>query len=184
MPSNIVTIKAHEDFDYSYMVFGTNTILTKQDRYKQVDGYKAVFQNESDKTMLEEYELYVKHKGKDSLRRFEEKFKADIQATVKDDHPYDRSIPLEIISVFYMSEDRYKTVDIDNLLKTVIDCFKGLIFEDDSQIQNVLGMKRAVQPGFPDAILIGIRKLDKKGTWFSNIHLISITEDGKTTWLV
>ena len=184
MPSNIVTLQAHEDFDYQYMVFGCDPILTKQDRYKPVDGYKVVFHHEEDKSLLEEYELYVKHKGKDSLKKFEEKLKQEIQGTVRDEHPYSRDIPLELIAVFFIDTKRNKAVDIDNLLKTVIDCFKGLIFEDDSQIQNILGMKRAGPVGYPHALLIGIRKLDKKITWFKDIHMLSITEDDKTEWLI
>lgn len=43
----------------------------------------------------------------------------------------------------------------------MLDCFIGLVYEDDSQIVNVLGMKN-VNPVTPVNMLqVGIRKVDR-----------------------
>src|SRR5690606_36444241 len=88
----------------------------------------------------EEYELYIKKKGKSNIQEFEEKFKNQIKEYLTEEHPYKTHIELEVIVSVSMQENRLNIVDIDNLVKSVLYCFNGLVYEDDSQIIKLQGI--------------------------------------------
>src|SRR5690606_10934815 len=113
-----------------------------------------------EKKIITDHKLYLKKDGKDSLKEFEEKFKELLRENLTEEHPYKKEIPLELIITVSMSEKRLREVDIDNLAKAVIDCMKGLIFEDDHQVVKILASKD-VNSFLPlNGLLIGLRKLD------------------------
>jgi len=69
-----------------------------------------------------------------------------------------------------MSKKEYKTKDLDNVIKTLFDAMKGIVYEDDSQICSVFVNKYMSDriPGF----MIGIKKLSEKDRdWYVPILL-------------
>lgn len=153
---------------------GGPDIPTKQDKFKPLQGYQVLLEeNEGEiKDLSEDYELYIKKKGKPSHIEFEEKFKAQIKENLTIEQPYPQDVKLEVIVSVSMKEKRLKSVDVDNLIKSVLDCFNGLVYEDDSQIINVFGSKD-VNGFLPmNGLFVGIRKIsEEKPSWFNNIKL-------------
>lgn len=64
-----------------------------------------------------------------------------------------------------LSKKDYETKDLDNMIKTLFDAMKGIVYEDDSQICSVFVNKYMTDktPGF----MIGIREMSEKDTgWY------------------
>ena len=59
-----------------------------------------------------------------------------------------------------MSKKKYKTKDLDNVIKTLFDAMKGIVYQDDSQIRSVFANKYITDktPGF----MIGTKSCRKK----------------------
>jgi len=60
---------------------------------------------------------------------------------------------------FFLSKKEYDTRDVDNMSKTVMDCLKGKIYIDDSQVRTLLISKK-ISPKVPNNfVFVGIREL-------------------------
>lgn len=153
-------------------------IPTKQDKFKPIKG--KVILKKDDGTEEELTDVYVLNPSKrESMKVFEEEFSKFVKSIKTEEHPYDKSIPLEIIINVKMSKKRYNQVDVDNIAKCVLDIMKGELFDDDSQIQS-LYINKQVQPAIelppslqkytkskeiPEGLaglMFGIRRLDDK----------------------
>jgi len=164
-------LKKNPDLDFYVGFIGGPEIPTKQDKFKPLSDFEIIIDENGEKKKLEDHKLYLKKDGTDSLKDFEVKFTEILKENVTKEHPYKKDIPLEVIISVSMGERRLKEVDIDNLTKTIIDCMKGLIFEDDHQIIKILASKD-VNSFLPlNGLMVGIRKLDKKESWFNGVKL-------------
>lgn len=167
-------LKKHPELDFFIGFMGGPEIPTKQDKFKPLKGYQVLLEEHEgeQKDLSQEFELYIKKKGKSSIQEFEDKFKEQIKENLTEDHPYKKNIKLEVIVSVSMQENRLNNVDIDNLVKSVLDCFNGLVYEDDSQIVSVLGRKD-VNGFIPlNGLFVGIKKVnDEKSSWFNDIKL-------------
>jgi Holliday junction resolvase RusA-like endonuclease len=52
---------------------------------------------------------------------------------------------VEVILFIAITEKRYKTVDVDNLSKAVLDSLNGIAYEDDSQVASLI-CKKSLAP--------------------------------------
>ncbi len=171
-------IRKNPGLNFFVGFIGGPEIPTKQDKFKPLKGFRVILEDEGKRTDLsQEYDIYIKKKGKANIQEFVQKFSQQIKDNLSDEHPYSRDTKLEVIVSVSMDEKRLKEVDIDNLVKCVLDCFNGLVYEDDSQIVNILGSKD-VNSFFPaNMLFVGIRKIkDNNESWFKNIKLASITD--------
>lgn len=85
--------------------------------------------------------------------------------------------PLKDLLEVYISitgkKSRINIVDIDNLLKSVLDCLNGIVYNDDKQIIQVIGRKFSSDeiPG-NNSLIIAIRKTKGPNDLkFSNLSL-------------
>ncbi len=169
-----VKIVKNPDLDFFVGLYGGDDIPTKQDWYEKSEEYKF-FLLEDDLTVkeLDENDFYVKKANGNKLKIFREKFKNIIKENLNSQHPYRKPEKLEIIISVSMNEKRMQEVDIDNLSKAIIDCFNGLIFEDDSQIVSLLAFKDVTYlPVY--GVLVGVRRLERKLSWVEGIKLAHI----------
>ena len=61
---------------------------------------------------------------------------------------------------FFLSKKEYEIRDIDNMSKTVLDCLKGKLYIDDSQVRTLLITKK-MSPKVPsNFVFVGIRELN------------------------
>ena len=60
---------------------------------------------------------------------------------------------------FFASERNYKSRDVDNIGKTILDCLKGKLYIDDSQVRTLLITKK-MSPKVPNNfVFIGLKEL-------------------------
>lgn len=162
--------KKHPEIDFFIGLFDGPAIPTKQDKFKPLIGYKVIIDDNEKEQSLEGFDVYLKKKDTNSIRAFEEHFRQIIKDNLTNEHPYTVDKKIEMIIDISMDKKRIDKVDIDNLSKSIIDCFKGLVFSDDSQIISLYAHK-TVQPLVKvNGLMVGIRKLnDKNKSWFSEI---------------
>jgi hypothetical protein len=78
-----------------------------------------------------------------------------------------------------MSEKRLKTVDVDNLAKSILDFMKGRVFEDDSQVQSLFVIKEVIiDELIPQlsGIIVGVRLLDNKPSLLAGLSYYDFIE--------
>ena len=60
---------------------------------------------------------------------------------------------------FFLSKKEYDVRDVDNMSKTILDCLKGKLYIDDSQMRTLLITKK-ISPKVPNNfVFVGIREL-------------------------
>ncbi len=60
---------------------------------------------------------------------------------------------------FFSSKKEYESRDVDNISKTILDCLKGKLYIDDSQVRTLLISKK-MSPKVPtNFVFVGIREL-------------------------
>jgi Holliday junction resolvase RusA-like endonuclease len=164
-------LRKHPDLDFFIGQLGGPEIPTKQDKFKPLEDYEIVIEENGERKVITDHKLYMKKDGKDSLKEFSEHFRETLKGSLTEEHPYKREVPLELVISVSMNERRAREVDIDNLVKAVVDCMKGIVFEDDTQIVKILASKDVNSFGPLNGLLVGLRKLDKRQSWFENVRL-------------
>jgi len=60
---------------------------------------------------------------------------------------------------FFLSRKEYDARDVDNMSKTILDCLKGKLYIDDSQVRTLLITKK-ISPKVPtNFVFVGVREL-------------------------
>src|SRR3989344_3064861 len=60
---------------------------------------------------------------------------------------------------FFLSKKEYDVRDVDNMSKTILDCLKGKLYIDDSQVRTLLITKK-ISPKVPtNFVFVGVREL-------------------------
>lgn len=60
---------------------------------------------------------------------------------------------------FFVSEADYKSRDVDNISKTILDCLNGKLYIDDSQVRTILISKRFHKQVPNNFIFVGVREI-------------------------
>lgn len=159
--------------DFFIGFFGGPVIPTKQDKFKPIIADSVVITKGDVTEPLDKgLDFYVKKKENNSHKEFEDGFRSQIVKELKEEHPYKLKQKLEVIISVSMTEKRLREVDIDNLTKSILDCFNGAVYEDDSQVINVLASKNVNEVAALNGLMVGIRKIDSiNDSWFKNIKL-------------
>ena len=72
--------------------------------------------------------------------------------------PTKNEIALFVIQ-FFGSMNEYKTRDIDNMAKTIMDCLKDKIYEDDAQVRTFVMTKKTSAKVPTNYAFIGVKEL-------------------------
>ncbi|MCE9540050.1 MAG: RusA family crossover junction endodeoxyribonuclease [Bacteroidetes bacterium] len=114
-------------------------IPSKQEKYKKI------FHN-----------IYLK-KSVDKNKKFETLIKEKLSEEKSKEWPLTGL--LEVFISITAKKSRINKVDIDNLLKSILDCLNGVVYKDDSQIIQVIGRKFTSEDiSVENSLMIAIRK--------------------------
>lgn len=134
---------ANPYFD-TLLVFHPLEVITSKDQYKQIKCDQCTKQD-----------LYEKKKYKLNKSSYIDKVKKILTVRPNTDWPYKKGLLVQC-SVSN-KESALKHIDVDNLSKTILDSFKGTVYNDDSQVvalacnkSSVLGQK---------ALIVAVREL-------------------------
>src|SRR3989338_1913651 len=72
--------------------------------------------------------------------------------------PSKREIVVFVIQ-FFLSKKEYDTRDVDNMSKTILDCLKGKLYIDDSQVRTLLVSKKISNKVPNNFVFVGVREL-------------------------
>ncbi len=163
-------------FDFAIGYFGGfEDVPTKQDKFKSMTYLNLRCDDEDGKRINVDDKLYIINERKrDNQAKFEEMMNSLIKENIKDYHPYKKPLELEVVIGINTNSKRSKEVDLDNLVKCILDCFNGLIYEDDSQITSLIASKYVIKdkhiPPYP-GLMIGIRLLTEEKKMINNIPI-------------
>ena len=60
---------------------------------------------------------------------------------------------------FFSSKQEYELRDVDNMAKTLMDCLKGKIYKDDTQVRSLLSTKRHYAKVPANFLFLGVKML-------------------------
>jgi Holliday junction resolvase RusA-like endonuclease len=152
MADDFITFYQNPKVDVLFGFFGGDPIPTKQDKFKPIpvsqvneDGTEEILKNfylkKPDEAAVSEFNHYIQDIAK-------KQFTSDQKILKPND--------VEVILSISVTESRYKTVDIDNLAKSVLDALNNIAYEDDSQVASLVCRKYVYHL---NGIFIGITKL-------------------------
>lgn len=72
--------------------------------------------------------------------------------------PSKREVVVFVIQ-FFLSRKDYDVRDVDNMSKTILDCLKGKLYIDDSQVRTLLITKKISQKVPTNFVFVGVREL-------------------------
>lgn len=167
------------DFAIGYMG-GFDDVPTKQDKFKPIKYKNIQFEDANGMMVNMEDELYVMNiEKKENQKRFESLLMDQIKENIKSHHPYKKPDKIEVVVGINMTNKRLKEVDIDNLVKCILDCFNELVWEDDSQIASLIASKHVIEDDFVpqlSGIMIGVRVLTEGRKMLNNIPIFIMEE--------
>lgn len=134
-----MTVKLKQEFDWAFVLRGGDDIPTKQEKFKPIKGY--IGKVKKDNQTISYGDIYIRKPDKQGNIDFAANLKELLFKSRNADHPIKHPKKLDIVISISTKERRFFEVDVDNLAKMVLDCLKGIIFEDDSQVVNLLVSK-------------------------------------------
>ena len=169
MEENFKSFYQNPKTDFLFGFLGGAPIPTKQDKFKPIQ----VMQVEEDGTEKLLNDFYVKKPDESAIQEFTSYIQDLAKDIFKDGNIILRPSEVEVILSISVTEKRYKTVDIDNLAKAVLDSLNGIAYEDDSQIVSLICNKH-IHPLKVNGLFIGITKLrPENGGFDRDIKLFS-----------
>ena len=169
MDEQFKTYYQNPDVDFLFLYFGGDPAPTKQDKFKPVtmvqvneDGTEEILNN-----------FYVRRPDQLALQEFNNYIQDLARQAFNHDNKIMRPNEVEVVLSFTITEKRYKTVDVDNLAKAVLDSLNNIAFEDDSQVVSLICSKH-IHPLKLNGLFIAITKLtDERRGFGEEIKLFS-----------
>ena len=129
---------------------GFGDVPTKQDKFKQIEFLNLSYEDaEGNKIELSDKLYIINSKSTERQKKFEEILIPEIKSNLTNEHPYKKPQQLEVVIGITTTTSRYNKVDIDNLVKFILDCFNGLVYEDDSQDKQKIYLYRMKKAKLP-----------------------------------
>lgn len=159
-----ITYRQNPKIDFLFGYFGEMAVPTKQ------GGYKPVEMIQTDENGIETIikDFYVKKPDTQSITKFKEYIQTITREKFNDSNIIKMPNDVQVHLSISINKKRYYEVDVDNLAKTVLDCLKGIAFDDDSQVSS-LNVDKHIHPMNINGLLIAITKItdERKGLQFS-----------------
>jgi len=154
MDEKFKTYYQNPKVDFLFGYFGGDPTPTKQDKFQRV----AMTQVNEDGTEEILNNFYVRKPDQSAIQEFNNYIQELAKRNFNDNNKIVRPNEVEVVLSFTITEKRYKTVDVDNLAKAVLDSLNNIAFEDDSQVVSLICSKH-IHPLKLNGLLIAITKL-------------------------
>jgi len=154
MDGQFKTFYQNPKVDFLFGYFGGDPVPTKQDKFKPV----AMAQINEDGTEEILNNFYVRRPDQAAIEDFNNYIQGLAKNTFNDSNKIMKPNEVEVVLSFSITEKRYKTVDVDNLAKAVLDSLNNIAFEDDSQVASLISSKH-IHPLKLNGLFIAITKL-------------------------
>ena len=154
MEGEFKTYHQNPKVDFLFGYFGGDPAPTKQDKFQPV----AMTQVNEDGTEEILNNFYVRRPDQLAIQEFNNYIQELARQTFNDSNKIMKPNEVEVILSFTITEKRYKTVDVDNLAKAVLDSLNNIAFEDDSQVVSLICSKH-IHPLKLNGLFIAITKL-------------------------
>lgn len=133
---NYVTFRQNPDID---ILFGNvNKIIpSKREDFKPIN--VKIIKEDGEEEILDNF--YVKKPSTKSVVEFENYVRQQISEPSLDYKKILKPSIVEVVIAITVSKKKFFEIDLDNIAKTVLDTLKGHLFEDDSQVANLVCRK-------------------------------------------
>lgn len=143
------------------------TIPSKKEDFKPIQVFEVY--DSGKETILENF--YTKKPSSQSVRDFEDLVRKQLLS-----YYHDFKIPkprlVEVVITVYLSRSKFFDIDLDNIAKTVLDSLTGYLFEDDSQVVNLI-CRKEIHPKKMQGFFIAVTEFKEGRGLLWNIHLFS-----------
>ena len=165
------TFYQNPNIDFLFGYIAGAPVPTKQDKFKPI----SVLQKNEDGTEEVLENFYIRKPNDNALLEFTNYIQDMAKGQFLDGKKILKPNEIEVILSISATEKRYRTVDVDNLAKAVLDALNGIAYEDDSQVASLI-CDKFIHPLKVNSILIGITILSAENPGFRNrIKLYSST---------
>ncbi len=91
----------------------------------------------------ESFSEATRKEEKTQVLTFKQNFLQRVEEVLKDTNQFPTSNEVFVFIVqYFISEKEYRSRDIDNMAKTILDVFKGRLYQDDGQVKTLLVGKK------------------------------------------
>lgn len=159
-----VTYRQNPKIDFLFGYFGEMAVPTKQGGYKPVEMIET--NEDGTETILKDF--YIKKPETNAIAKFKEYIQTVARQNFNDSNIIKMPSDVQVHLSISVNKKRYHEVDVDNLAKTVLDCLKGIAFDDDCQVSSLIVEKHVHQMNV-NGLLIAITKIsnERKGLEYS-----------------
>ena len=109
----------------------------------------------------EKVSLEIRSKEKEKIVAFNKRLIDNLNEQLKrlEQFPTDNELFVFILQ-YFVSEQKYRERDLDNMAKTILDLLEGKFYRDDKQVKTLLISKKVDRKNIPqDFIYIAIKEL-------------------------
>lgn len=143
------------------------SIPSKRVDFKRVDAY--ITDEQGNEEVFNNF--YIRKPSSQAVKDFEQLIRNQIKDAKYDEGKIGHPALVEVIICVTVLKKKYFDIDVDNISKTVLDCIKGLLFDDDSQVANLICMKQ-IHPLNVNSFFIGVTELNDSNTGLlSDVYL-------------
>ena len=159
--TNYITYYQNPKIDFLLALYGGKPVPPKHSQFKSIQVYEI--DEEGNEKILNDF--YIKKPGKNAVLEFEELLKKTASKKFNNENRIKKPYEVEVVISVSVLEKQFKEVDVDNLAKSVLDGLKGVAFDDDAQVSNLI-INKHIHPMKINAVFIGITKLTESNRGF------------------
>ncbi len=165
---NYVEFIQHPEID---ILFGSmnQTIPSKKEDFKPVK-VRHVTEDGIEKILND---FYLKKPSSKSVKEFENLIRDNILSTNLISKKIAMPSLVEVVITISLTKSNFFNIDLDNIAKTVLDSLKGLLFDDDSQVVNLI-VKKDIHPNNTPGYFIAMTEIkDERKGLIGDLYLFS-----------
>jgi len=134
------------------------TIPSKKEDFKPIQAFQV--DDFGKKTIIDNF--YTKKPSSQSVRDFENLVREELKKSFND-YKILKPHLAEVVITVSLTPRKFFDIDLDNIAKTVLDSLKGHLFEDDSQVINLI-CRKDIHPLHKQGFFIAVTEFkDERG---------------------